>query len=80
MGLAGATLATLISLLIGLISGYLGGTFDLLTQRLVDAWMSLPDLIVLMVIIAFLGGGMVPIIVVLGVAGASPARASFAAR
>ena len=69
VGLAGATLATLISLLIGLISGYLGGTFDLLTQRLVDAWMSLPDLIVLMVIIAFLGGGMVPIIVVLGVAG-----------
>ena len=69
VGLSGATLATLISLLIGLISGYLGGTFDLLVQRLVDAWMSLPDLIVLMVIIAFLGGGMVSIIVVLGVAG-----------
>ena len=69
VGLSGATLATLISLLIGLISGYLGGTFDLLVQRLVDAWMSLPDLIVLMVIIAFLGGGMVSIIVVLGLAG-----------
>ena len=69
VGLSGATLATLISLLIGLISGYLGGTFDLLVQRLVDAWMSLPDLIVLMVIIAFLGGGMVSIIAVLGVAG-----------
>ena len=69
VGLSGATLATLISLLIGLISGYLGGTFDLLVQRLVDAWMSLPDLIVLMVIIAFLGGGMLSIIVVLGVAG-----------
>ena len=69
VGLSGATLATLISVLIGLISGYLGGTFDLLVQRLVDAWMSLPDLIVLMVIIAFLGGGMVSIIVVLGLAG-----------
>ena len=69
VGLSGAILATLISLLIGLISGYLGGTFDLLVQRLVDAWMSLPDLIVLMVIIAFLGGGMVSIIAVLGVAG-----------
>ena len=69
VGLSGAILATLISLLIGLISGYLGGTFDLLVQRLVDAWMSLPDLIVLMVIIAFLGGGMVSIIVVLGLAG-----------
>ena len=69
VGLTGALLATLISVLIGLISGYLGGTFDLLTQRLVDAWMSLPDLIVLMVIIAFIGGGMAAIIVVLGVAG-----------
>lgn len=69
VGLAGATLATLISLLIGLISGYLGGTFDLLVQRLVDAWMSLPGLIVLMVIISFIGGGMLAIIVVLGVEG-----------
>lgn len=69
VGLAGATLATLISLLIGLISGYLGGTFDLLLQRLVDAWMSLPGLIVLMVIISFIGGGMLAIIVVLGVEG-----------
>ena len=69
VGLAGATLATLISLLIGLISGYLGGTFDLLLQRLVDAWMSLPGLIVLMVIISFIGGGMMAIIVVLGIEG-----------
>ena len=69
VGLTGATLATLISLLIGLISGYLGGTFDLLIQRMVDAWMSLPGLIVLMVIISFIGGGMLAIIVVLGVEG-----------
>ena len=72
VGLTGATLATLISLLIGLISGYLGGTFDLLVQRLVDASdvaAGSQVLIVLMVIIAFLGGGMVSIIVVLGLAG-----------
>ena len=66
VGLSGATLSTLISLVLGMLSGYIGGTLDLIMQRFVDAWMCLPGLIVLMIIISFLGGGMLSIIVVLG--------------
>ncbi len=37
---------------IGVISGYVGGWFDKVTQRLVDAWLAMPGLIIL---ITFLG-------------------------
>jgi peptide/nickel transport system permease protein len=58
IGLSGAILATLVSVTIGLVSGYLGGRTDLIVQRLVDAWMSFPGLIVLIVVVSVLGPGM----------------------
>jgi peptide/nickel transport system permease protein len=66
IGLAAATLATCISVLLGILTGYLGGKFDLIVQRMVDAWMSFPDLIILIVVVAVLGPGTWQIIGVLG--------------
>lgn len=66
IGLAAASLATLISVMLGLLTGYLGGKFDMIVQRLVDAWMSFPDLIILIVVVAVLGPGTWQIIGVLG--------------
>ena len=66
IGFSGAALATTISAVVGIVSGYLGGKTDLVTQRFVDAWMSFPDLIILIVVVSVLGPGMVQIIVVLG--------------
>lgn len=66
IGLAAASLATVISVMLGLLSGYLGGKFDMIVQRLVDAWMSFPDLIILIVVVAVLGPGTWQIIGVLG--------------
>ncbi|OGB23712.1 MAG: ABC transporter permease [Burkholderiales bacterium RIFCSPLOWO2_02_FULL_57_36] len=66
IGLAAATLATCISVIIGIMSGYLGGKFDMIVQRMVDAWMSFPDLIVLIVVAAVLGPGTWQIIGLLG--------------
>jgi peptide/nickel transport system permease protein len=40
---------------IGLMSGYLGGTFDLLTQRLLDIMQSLPLLVMALMMAASLG-------------------------
>ena len=68
IGFCTATLATLISVTLGIFTGYLGGRFDLITQRFVDAWMSFPGLIVLIVVVSVLGPGMVQIIGTLGVA------------
>ena len=66
IGCTAAALATLISVLIGIVSGYLGGRFDLFVQRFVDAWMSFPDLIILIVVVSVVGPGMPQIIVTLG--------------
>lgn len=66
IGLAAATLATFISVVLGILTGYLGGKFDLIVQRMVDAWMSFPDLIILIVVVAVLGPGTWQIIGVLG--------------
>ncbi len=66
IGCAAAALATLISGVVGIVSGYFGGRFDLFVQRFVDAWMSFPDLIILIVVVSVVGPGMPQIIVTLG--------------
>jgi len=67
VGLGASFLATIISILIGMISGYIGGKFDLVTQRFVDAWMSVPTLVILIVLISLVGPGIVQVIIVIGV-------------
>ncbi len=66
IGFCAAGLATAISIVLGVVSGYLGGKFDLVLQRFVDAWMSFPDLIILIVVVSVVGPGMPQIIVTLG--------------
>lgn len=66
IGFCAAGLATLVSIVIGVASGYAGGKLDMFMQRMVDAWMSFPDLIVLIVVVSIVGPGLGTIIVVLG--------------
>jgi peptide/nickel transport system permease protein len=66
IGLAAAGLATVVSVFIGIVTGYLGGKIDMVLQRFVDAWMSFPDLIILIVVVSVVGPGMGPVIVILG--------------
>jgi peptide/nickel transport system permease protein len=66
IGLSAAALATALSVVIGILSGYLGGKIDMLLQRFVDAWMCFPDLIILIVVVSVVGPGMGPVIVILG--------------
>ncbi|MGE0421543.1 MAG: ABC transporter permease [Reyranellaceae bacterium] len=68
IGFCAAGLATVISIVLGVLTGYLGGKFDMVAQRFVDAWMSFPELIVLIVVVSVVGPGMPQIIVVLGLA------------
>ena len=69
VGLAATTLNVVVAVLIGGISGFLGGKFDLLVQRFVDAWMAFPGLLILLTIMSIVGPGIPQIIVVLGIAG-----------
>ena len=70
VGLAASAISTVGSTLLGLVSGYVGGRLDLLLQRAVDAIMAIPGLIMLLVIMALVGPGMLEIILVLGLGGA----------
>jgi peptide/nickel transport system permease protein len=80
IGCSAAALATLISTLLGIVSGYFGGRFDLLMQRFVDAWMSFPDLVILIVVVSVIGPGMPQIIgtlsLLLGIAGSRIVRSA----
>jgi len=68
VGLSAATLATIISSLIGIVCGYIGGKLDLIVQRGVDIWMSLPILVILLILISIMGASMWSIIIALGFA------------
>lgn len=52
---------------VGLITGYWGGTFDLLIQRLMDAVLSFPGLVLAMVLAAVLKPGIVTAMVAIGI-------------
>jgi len=67
VGIAAATLATINSTILGSLTGYIGGKFDLLIQRLVDIWMGVPQLILLIIIMSIIGPGIWQVSVVLGI-------------
>ena len=52
IGLTAAALATLISVVIGTLTGYLGGRFDMVVQRIVDSYMSFPELVILIAVVS----------------------------
>jgi len=69
IGIAATTLHTLISIVIGVSSGFIGGKYDLFMQRFVDINMSLPQLLILMTIMSIIGNGLFQLIMVLGITG-----------
>ena len=68
VGFAATTLSVLVSLLIGGVAGFVGGKLDLAVQRLVDAWMSFPGLLLLLTVMTIIGQGIPQIIGMLGLA------------
>ena len=80
IGLSAAAMATAISVTIGTLTGYLGGRFDMIVQRFVDAYMSFPELVILIAVVSVVGPGMVQIIgilsLVLGIAGSRIIRSA----
>ena len=78
IGFSAAFLSILLSILIGVTSGFFGGRFDMAVQRMVDAWMSFPDLVVVIVAVSVFGPGMWQVILILsllyGIAGSRIVR------
>ena len=54
-----------IAIVFGMGTGYMGGKVDMLVQRFVDGWMTIPTLIILLAMVSVVGQGLWQIILVL---------------
>ncbi len=71
VGFATVALATLLATVIGVSSAYVGGAYDIVVQRVVDAWMSFPALVIVLSLLAALGPGLLNLILALSIIGAA---------
>lgn len=67
IGFAAVTIGVLGGCLLGVVSGYFGGSVDYLVQRLVEIVLAFPLLILLLVIVAAVGASVQNVILVIGV-------------
>ena len=72
VGLAATAIAVLLGAAIGIVSGYFGRRLDLALQRLVDAWLAFPGLVMVIVLLVLLGPGLGSVILALGISQAFP--------
>jgi peptide/nickel transport system permease protein len=73
VGFATVAIANLLAVVIGVSSAYIGKTYDILVQRVVDAWISFPALVIILSLLAALGPGLLNLIVALSLIGAAGA-------
>jgi peptide/nickel transport system permease protein len=67
VGFATVALATIAATAIGVSSGYFGGVYDLVVQRVIDAWMSFPYLVIVLSVMAVLGPGLTNVVLSLAI-------------
>ena len=67
VGLIAVGIAMVVGTLIGLIGGYYGGWFDMVTQRLIEIMLAFPGLLLALAIIAVLGNGIQNVMIAVGV-------------
>ena len=60
-------ISTVISVLIGTLSATIGGKFDMIIQRFVDAWQCIPSMLILLILMSIMGNGMPQLIFALSV-------------
>jgi len=53
--------------LLGIISGYIGGRFDMVLQRVVDAMMAFPTILLALIMVAMLGAGLTQVITAISI-------------
>lgn len=73
VGFGAVAISTVLATLIGVTTGYFGGWFDAVIQRVVDAVMSFPGLVLLLAIVSITGSGVWQLILILGFLGSAGA-------
>ncbi len=68
IGLISVTIGMLIGVPIGALSGYYGGRFDILIQRVIDILIAFPGILLAIVVVAVLGVGVENVMIAVGIA------------
>ena len=69
IGVCACSLNVMVGTIIGSVSGFVGGKLDIVVQRFVDAWMSLPLLLIVLTAMTIVGKGMPQVIIIIGLSG-----------
>src|SRR5690606_1232223 len=69
ISLGAVAIASVISLLVGGTTGYFGGLFDTVFQRIVDAWLALPGLVTAVILVGLFGQSVFWLMIVIGLSG-----------
>ena len=67
LGIVCTLLSTIVSLIIGVASAVIGGWFDLIVQRFVDAWQCVPGMLIMLIMMSILGNGLIQLIIVISI-------------
>lgn len=67
LGISCTIIATVISVVIGVASAVIGGKFDLILQRFIDAWQCVPGMLIMLIMMTILGTGMAQMILVMSI-------------
>jgi peptide/nickel transport system permease protein len=71
VGFVTIALAITTATLVGVSSAYFGGAYDLVVQRMVDAWLSFPYLVIILSVMAVLGPGIPNLVVAVAIIAAA---------
>lgn len=69
VGVVSVLIATAIAVVLGLTAGVSGGRIDSIIMRLTDIVMCIPDLVIVMALVAVLGPGILNVIIAIGILG-----------
>ena len=72
IGIASVALAMVIGGAIGIVSGYIGGAFDLVVMRVMDVLLSFPTLIMGLMVVAMLGPSMTNLVLAIALTAIAP--------
>lgn len=66
IGFGAVGIGLFVATVIGIISGFYGGLFDILVQRVIDIWLSFPNLIFVIFVVAIFGRSTLTLVITLG--------------
>jgi len=72
VGVSSAILIAIIGLIVGLISGFYGGLIDEILMQIVNFLLAMPSIVLMIVVGAILGPGMLSVIIIIGLVNWSP--------